>query len=121
VKANCRTVAVRIAIIRWVAPAEGAAMADQDPVLSLRIAFDSPDPEVASAAAQRLRALGLEVPHVSARGVLVSGLRSAIERALDTKIDFKENIPQFVIEPAFGKLPSNTTYRAYFPRTPIYF
>ena len=92
-----------------------------DPVLSLRIALDTPSEGAAMAAADRLNKGGLKVEHISPRGLLVSGPKSQLEDFFDTRIDFSDKVPQFFGEPHFDRLPRTVTYRAYFPSEPIYF
>jgi len=92
-----------------------------DPVFSLRIALDNPSAETATLAAERVRELGLEVLHISARGLLISGRRSTIEYVFETRIVIVKGAVQFGEAPKFEKLPPRTTYRAYFPKEPTYF
>ncbi len=94
---------------------------ESDPVLALRIVLDGADERVAAAAADQLKGAGLTVEHVSSRGLLLSGAKSSIEQFLNTRIDFKDKMPQFMREPHFDRLPRATTYRAYFPGKPTYF
>jgi len=92
-----------------------------DPVLTLRIALDAPSSGVSTTAGSQLDAAGFKVESVSPRGLLIAGARSLIEKFFDTRIDFKEKMPQFKEEPTFGRLPSGVSYRAYFPKEPSYF
>ena len=93
----------------------------QDPTLSLRLALNTPNAEIATVAAKVLNDTGLKVQHVSPRGLLISAPQSLIERFFETRIDFKDKMPQFGSEPHFGRLPGNVAYRAYFPSEPILF
>ena len=92
-----------------------------NPVLTLRIALDSPSAGVSTSASSKLDAAGFKVESVSPRGLLVAGERSLIEKFFDTRIDLSEQMPQFKEEPAFGRLPGGVGYRAYFPKEPTYF
>jgi hypothetical protein len=94
---------------------------ETDPVLTLRIALDSPSAGVSTTAGNQLDAAGFKVESVSPRGLLIAGARSLIEQFFNTRIDLKEKTPQFNGEPAFGRLPSGVSYRAYFPKEPSYF
>src|SRR5262245_38076780 len=97
-------------------------MADTtDPVLSFRIALDNPSAETATLAAERVRELGLDVTHISARGLLISGRQSTIEHVFETRIVVGEGSAQINEAPKFEKLPPRTTYKAYFPKEPSYF
>src|SRR5215471_3459143 len=66
-----------------------------DPVLTLRIAFDSPSAGVSTTAGNRLDAAGFKVEAASPRGLLIAGTRSLMEQFFDTRIDFREKKPQF--------------------------
>ncbi|MEH2518939.1 hypothetical protein V1279_004512 [Bradyrhizobium sp. AZCC 1610] len=92
-----------------------------DPVLTLRIALDSPSAGVSTSASSELDAAGFKVESVSPRGLLIVGERSLIEQFFDTRIDLSQKVPQFKGEPAFGRLPGGVGYRAYFPKEPTYF
>jgi hypothetical protein len=92
-----------------------------NPVLTLRIALDSPSVGVSTSAGSELDAAGFKVESVSPRGLLIAGERSLIEQFFNTRIDLSEKMPQFKEEPAFGRLPAGVGYRAYFPKEPTYF
>jgi hypothetical protein len=92
-----------------------------DPVLTLRIALDSPSVGVSTTAGSQLDAAGFKVESVSPRGLLIAGARSLMERFFDAPIDLKEKTPQFSGKPTFGRLPGGASYRAYFPKEPTYF
>lgn len=95
---------------------------EQDPVLTFRIALDaSPDLAAANVMADASKTAGLEVLTVTPRGLMVSGRKSLIEKNLSARIDCKNDLVQFAVEPKFNKLPVGTRYRAYFPRGPTYF
>jgi hypothetical protein len=97
-------------------------MTDQtDPTLTFRIALDVLDKDVADEIARRLTAQGLKVDNVTGRGLLASGARSLIERALRTRIDLGKETAQFAVEPQLDGLKNDTGYRIYFPRGPTYF
>src|SRR5262245_29986009 len=109
--------------VSWGALAAAATiMADNnDPVLSLRLSLEKPSDESATLAAERIRELGLEVTHVSSRGLQISGRRSTIEHVFETRIVIGKGAVQFQDAPKFEKLPRRTTYRAYFPKEPTYY
>jgi hypothetical protein len=92
-----------------------------NPVLSLRLALNTPSADTANAAATEFGKMGLKVEHVSPRGLLVSGAKSVIEQFFGAPIDGGQKIPQFQGEPRFDRLPGSAGYRAYFPREPTYF
>jgi hypothetical protein len=92
-----------------------------DPMLTLRIALDSPSAGASSTAGNHLDAAGFKVESVSPRGLQIAGSKSLIEKFFDTRIDLNQKMPQFDSEPAFGKLPEGTSYRAYFPSKPTFF
>ena len=92
-----------------------------DPVLTLRIALDSPSTGVSTTAGSQLDAAGFKVESISPRGLLIAGARSLMEQFFDTRIDFRERIPQFEGEPTFDRLPRGVSYRAYFPKEPTYY
>jgi hypothetical protein len=92
-----------------------------DPVLTLRIALDSPGTGVSASISSSLDAAGFKIESVSPRGLLIAGERSLIENFFDTRIDLSHKMPQFDGEPAFGRLPGGVSYRAYFPKEPTYF
>ncbi|MBX9827875.1 MAG: hypothetical protein K2Y27_23100 [Xanthobacteraceae bacterium] len=92
-----------------------------DPILTLRVALDSPSDAVSTMAAQRFGSAGFKVESVTPRGLLIEGRRSLIEQFFDTRIDLIDKIMQFSREPKFSRLPESASYRAYFPRTPTYF
>lgn len=92
-----------------------------DPVLSLRVALDNPSDETATLAAERIRELGLEVLHVSPRGLLISSRKSRIERVFGARIVSVNGAAQFAEAPKFEQLPRRTSYRIYFPKEPTYF
>ena len=92
-----------------------------DPVLTLRIALDSPSAGVSTSAGSELGAAGFKVELVSPRGLLIAGEQSLIEKFFDTRIDLSQRLPQFKGEPVFGRLPGGVGYRAYFPKEPTYF
>jgi hypothetical protein len=92
-----------------------------DPILTFRIALEATDRGAAVEIARRIVALGLEATSVTGRGVLAAGARSAIEKALHTRIDLTRDIPHFAVEPHIEGLECDTPYRMYFPREPTYF
>jgi hypothetical protein len=92
-----------------------------DPVLTLRIALDSPSTGTTVTVGSQLDAAGFKVGSTSARGLEVEGTRSQIEQFFNTRIDFVKDTPQFKGEPLFDRLPEGGGYRAYFPARPTYF
>ena len=94
---------------------------NNDPVLSLRLSLEKPSDEAATLAAEKIRELGLEVVHISSRGLQISGRKSTIEFVFETRIVFGKGAVQFQGAPKFEKLPRRTTYRAYFPKEPTYY
>jgi hypothetical protein len=94
---------------------------ESDPLLTFRIALDSPNEYAAQDIAERIAKLGLVATNVTARGLLVSGKKSTIERVLHASIDLSGKTAHFVVTPVIGGLDSSVTFRAYFPTAPTYF
>ncbi|UFS73380.1 hypothetical protein AB7828_01310 [Tardiphaga sp. 215_C5_N2_1] len=94
---------------------------NNDPILTLRIALDSPSAGISTTAGSQLNAAGFSIEAATPRSLMVEGKQSLIEQFFETRIDFIENSPQFKGEPTFGRLPGGMGYRAYFPRRPTPF
>ena len=92
-----------------------------DPLLTFRIVLDAPDEDAARALAKLIADLGLEAANVTARGLAVTGSKSAIEGALHARIDLKEDSARFMVEPELMELDRDIGFRAYFPTAPTYF
>jgi hypothetical protein len=92
-----------------------------DPILSLRISLDQPSTALCELVAGRVRALGLEVRHASARGLLVAGSQSQLEQAFGSRIDSSDAQTRFLQEPSVQALPAEAHCRVYFPKEPLHF
>ena len=89
--------------------------------IALRLSFaetDRPDVEFWS---KRLRSSGVTVTAARQSGIDAEGPVAAIEKALETKVDFPEGEPPRIGQVGARSDPAVAPPRAYIPRKPTFF
>ena len=89
--------------------------------MKIRLSFAETSPPNVKFWQNRLKSFGLEVTSARSSGIEAEGDEEAIEKALETKIDFSDNTAPVIGAVNVTEKPGDRPPFAYVPRKPTFF